>query len=267
MLSNALNRYQAWAEFAAGKETPESKPTELSIGLTNNCNLHCVYCAEQRPGNSTPRARLEGEVLDDLMALVPYAQAIAWHGISEFFLDRRFFEVVECSAAASALLTLSTNGTVFTDRHARALTEYPAPICINFSVDASSAAVYREVRGFHFDTVLANIRRYMAAFKQRRRETWSTLSFVIARCNVHEMEPFVRLAHDIGVKGVIFYRLHSYEGLDWKVKTAVGTEFDYRAQRVENFPDLYNANARLAAVTASELGIDLNVPAEFAGDG
>lgn len=267
MLPNTLNRYRAWAEFAAGKAVPDSKPTNLSIGLTNHCNFHCVYCDEHRPGNKVPRASLEGAVYEDLIALVETSHTIAWHGISEFFLDRRFFELVERSGKAGALLSLNTNGSVFTERHLEALATYPAPINLNFSLDAASADVYKAVRGFDFDRVIANIRRYLAAMPGRPSWTWTSLSYVITKTNVHEMVPFVQLAKELGIKAVVFYRLHAYEGMNWKVQTAAGTEFDYKAECVENVREVYNDNVRRADALAKQLGLHVTMPAELPSHG
>ena len=66
---------------------------------------------------------------------------------------------------------------------------------------------------------------------------------------------------------MVFYRLHAYEGMNWKVQTAAGTEFDYQAECVENVRETYNDNVRRADALAKQLGLHVTMPAELPSHG
>ena len=263
--ANLRNRYRALWEFATGVASPATGPSDLQIALNNTCNFKCVYCSDHRVGNDVPRTQLEGRTWDDLLRVIPTAEFLAFHGISEFFVDKRFFELVQRCADSGASLSLNTNGSVATEKHVDVLRRYPGRIVINFSLDAATAPTFLRIRGWDFDRVVRNIRTYMAAFAGRRDRTWTTVSFVILRSNVREMVPFVELAKSLGVDAVKFYRLHEYGSLEWKIEAPDGTPFDYREECTDRFEELHDEHVRAATKAAAAAGLHLEIPALYAG--
>ena len=96
------------------------------------------------------------------------------------------------------------------------------------------------IRGQDFWRIVRNIRAYMDRFEKRRDITWVSLSFVIARTSIKDMMPFVFLAKALKVDVIKYYRLHEYDGLDWRVETKAGGIFDYRNECVGKFGEEYN---------------------------
>lgn len=261
MQGNVLNRYRALWDLARGVPIPEAAPTILQIGLSNRCNFHCVYCPDHFRGSSVPRQQLDDTTLDDLLRFVPMLQSAAFHGVSEFFVERRFFEIVERCAEAGVELSLNTNGSVLTPKHLAALGDYPAALMVNFSLDAASAEVFRRIRGFDFDRVFRNICQYLERFRTRRAGTWTSLSFVIMKSNVGEMTTFVRLGRALGVNSLVFYRMHEYDGFDWRTTTVDGEPFDYLQECTNEFAAEYNQQVSAATELAEKLGIHVQMPA------
>lgn len=260
---NLRNRYLALWEFQRGVAKTASYPTVLQIALNNLCNFKCVYCSDQREGNTVPRSQLEGRTWDDVLHALPFAETLAFHGISEFFVDKKFFDLVARCAAAGASLSLNTNGSVATPKHIEVLANYPGSLEVNFSIDAATRETFTRIRGWDFDRVIRNIRTYVESFKTRRHGTFTSVSFVITRSNVHELVPFVRLAKDLGVQEVKFYRLHEYGALSWVIKAPDGKRFDYRAECTDHFKQLYNEHIRAATAAAEEAGMRLEIPALY----
>jgi MoaA/NifB/PqqE/SkfB family radical SAM enzyme len=260
---NLKNRYQALWEFQRGVAVPASYPTVLQIALNNLCNFKCVYCTDQREGNTIPRSQLDGRTWEDVLHALPFAETLAFHGISEFFVDKKFFDLVERCAAAGANLSLNTNGSVATPKHVEVLTNYPGHLEVNFSIDAATREVFTRIRGWDFDRVIRNIRTYVESFKARKHSTHTSVSFVITRSNVHELVPFVRLAKDLGVREVKFYRLHEYGTLAWEIVAPDGKPFDYRSECTDHFKELYNEHVRAATAAAEELGLSFEMPALY----
>jgi len=258
---NQQNNYRALWEFAHGTADVDTTPPSLQIARSNTCNFKCVYCSDHRVGNQIPRTQIEGETWQRLLHLIPQSQELAFHGISEFFIDLEFFDILQRCASAKASLALNTNGSVCTPKHLDALANYPGHISISFSLDAATPETFLRIRGQDFWRILANIKKYMDRFQERRNRTWVSLSFVINKTSVNDMLPFVYLAKSLNVDSVIFYRLHEYDSLDWEVPAKEGGVFSYVKESVGMFPDEYNRELERTRQAARILGVHVDLPA------
>jgi MoaA/NifB/PqqE/SkfB family radical SAM enzyme len=254
------NKYLALWEFVHGVDEVRSTPVTLQIARTNACNFKCVYCSDHRAGNQIPRATISDAVWQELVEIVDRAVVLAFHGVSEFMIDKDFFSIVAGCAAAGSMLSLNTNGSVCTEKHLAALGSYPGTINMNFSLDAAPPEMYGRIRGWDFLRVLVNVRAYVRCCQSRRDRTLITVSFVITRTNVGEMVPFVYLAKALDVDGIHFWRLHEYQGLDWRVDTSDGAVFDYQEETTSNFLEEYNRQIENARRVAEIVGIDAELP-------
>jgi molybdenum cofactor biosynthesis enzyme MoaA len=266
ILPNQANKYRAMWEFTRGIYSVDSTPSDLQIGRSNTCNFKCVYCVDHRTGNSVPRTKLSPEAWEDLSALIPQTEMLAFHGISEFFMDPDFFDIVQTCAKTKAALRLNTNGSVCTPRHLQTLTDYPGRIVIDFSLDAATPDTFARIRGWDFWRVLRNIRTYMQHFARRQNGTWVAISFVITKSSVGDMVPMVYLAKTLGVDVLVYYRLHEYEGLDWTVEAKHGGAFNYLEETVGNFPEAFNREIQRARQAADLVGQRIEIPAPLSED-
>ena len=258
---NQKNKYRALWEFSQGVSAVKSTPVNLQLGLSNVCNFKCVYCFDQRPGNTVPRSRLEGEVWKRLLTLIPNSGALAFHGVSEFMMDRNFFDIVGRCADAGANLMINTNGSVCTPKYVDVLKKYPGALYFSVSVDAATPETFTRIRGWHFDRVIRNIKTYVEAFENRRDRTWILLTFVIVKSNVHEMEMFVQLGKDLKVNAVRFYRLHEYPGMDWEVEAKFGGKFNYKEEYAGRYAAEYNRHIESAQRLAEKIDMRVELPA------
>jgi len=254
------NKYRALWEFAHRRAAVDSIPSMLNIARSNTCNFKCVYCPDHRVGNNIARHELRGTTWDNLLALVPRIEWLAFHGISEFMIDRNFFDIVRRCGEAGSTLAINTNGSVCTPKHLEALTAYPGRLSMIFSLDAAGPEFFLRIRGWDFWRVIRNIRTYVESFENRRDRTWLGLSFVIMKSNVKEMLPFVFLAKALKVDGVKYYRL--CDGNDWRISTEIGDTFDYRGESTDAFVDEYNQELERTRRAAEILGLSyLELPA------
>src|SRR5690242_7526623 len=136
MRLNQENKYRALWEYAHGLASVDSIPSMLNISRTNTCNFKCVYCPDHRLGNNVARTKLEGRTWERLLSLIPRAEWLAFHGISEFMFDPNFFEIVRRCGDAHATLSINTNGSVCTRKYLEALAAYPGQLDMTFSMDA-----------------------------------------------------------------------------------------------------------------------------------
>jgi len=258
---NRENRYRAQWEFTNRIANVNSTPVNLQIARSNLCNFKCVYCVDHRIGNEIPRTKNEGETWEKLTQLIPRSERLRFHGISEFMIDPDFFTIVQRCAEAGATLDINTNGSVCTPKHLDVLGNYPNYLSMNFSIDATSPETFLRVRGYDYWRILRNIRSYFERFEERRVNSWLTLSFVIMKSSVHEMMPLVYLGKALRVDSIIYYRLHEYDGLDWRIEAKHGGVFDYLEECVNQFPEEYNQQIQRTRQLAETLGVHVELPA------
>jgi molybdenum cofactor biosynthesis enzyme MoaA len=261
MRPNQINRYLALWEFAHGAVQVESVPPGLQFARSNICNFKCVYCIDHREGNLIARTRLEGETWDRLAALIPKADNMGFHGISEFFVDPEFFNLVERAAQNGVTLSLNTNGSVCTPRHLEVLANHPAGLWMTFSLDAATPETFKKIRGQDFWRIVDNVRKYVTAFKERRNRSSIWLSFVVNRTNYTEMLPFVYLGKALDVDGLTFFRLHEYKVLDWEVEMKGGGVFNYREQTAGHFRTEFNREIERVRKAVEFFGMEVDLPA------
>jgi MoaA/NifB/PqqE/SkfB family radical SAM enzyme len=264
---NQRNKYHAQWEFSRGVAKVATTPVFLQMARSNKCNFKCVYCIEQRPGNEYPRTELTGDTWDDLLTLIPVSETLAFHGVSEFMIDPDFFDIVTRCAEAKAKLSINTNGSVCTPKYIKVLVEYPSPLQVNFSIDAATPETFERIRGWKFERVVANVEVYVRELKARTHPTLLSLSFVIAKSNVGEMQAFLHLAKQLGVTLVRFYRLHEYNELNWRIEAKGGGIFDYREECIGEFTPEYNLEIERTRALAKQLELHVELPAlmEYSG--
>jgi MoaA/NifB/PqqE/SkfB family radical SAM enzyme len=258
---NQRNKYQALWELAHGVAEVDTTPPDLQIARSNTCNFKCVYCVDHRVGNDVPRASLTGDTWDMLLALIPRSEQLMFHGVSEFLLDPEFFEIVARCGDAGASLCINTNGSVCTPKHMKALQEYPGFLTFVISVDAATPETFSRIRGWQFWRVVKNISSYVTSMKQRTGGTYMIMTFVVTKSSVGDVVPFIYLAKSLGVDTVRFYRLHEYDGLDWRIQTKTNEVFDYREEITSNFAEAYNRQLEAAKRAADIVGIRVELPA------
>jgi molybdenum cofactor biosynthesis enzyme MoaA len=258
---NQRNQYRALWELARGLTQVASTPPSLQLARSNTCNFKCVYCIDHRAGNQVPRVQLQGDVWENLVSLIPRSTSLGFHGISEFFVDREFFDILHQCAASGVALSLNTNASVCSPRHLDALANYPGYIWITFSLDAATPETFLRIRGQDFWRTVGNVKAYIDRFQPRRSETHVSLSFVITRSSVREMTPFLYLGKALGVDSVTYFRLHEYDGLDWEVETRHGGSFNYRGECVGTFAAQYNEELERVRRAAVILGVKVDLPA------
>ena len=83
---------------------------------------------------------------------------------------------------------------------------------ITFSVDGATKTTYEKNRlGANFESVIGNIAAAVEYGKStRRKDLWFAANFIIMEDNVQEVPAFVRLAAELGIDTVGFYRGREY---------------------------------------------------------
>lgn len=230
-------------------------PRDLTIETTSRCQLRCVMCphavgAVHRPGHF-PDGLLPqmGDALD-------VAERVQLHGIGEPLLSPAFWAMLD-RLPAGIMATVNTNLAVRNDdlvlRLARSRLRK-----ISVSMDAATPEIYRDIRGFDFDVVTANIRLLAA---NRPRKTSLSMNMTLMRHNIAEVPAFVRLARSLGVKIVQFWhmnRLPDHVAAERVVRRGSWT-FDYATEGLWDELDGARALLREAQEIGASLGMKVKL--------
>lgn len=252
-------------ELLAGQTSLTSTPPSLGIDLHGVCNVKppCVYCEWDFSKN------LEGERAD-----VPFTRETLkeWGpffdntstlincSIGEPFMMKNLNELLEIFGRTGKTVQMTTNGQILTDRNIQNLVGMPIDLYV--SLDAATPETYAKLRNNTFDKLVANLRRLVIAKGGRGKMPYVHMVFMPMRCNLHELEDFVRLAADVGADRLVLRPLNYSEGvaLDWE---RAGHRFVYQEELLP-FDELVKASGR-AARLSKRLGVELADQMDFGG--
>jgi MoaA/NifB/PqqE/SkfB family radical SAM enzyme len=130
---------------------------QISLELTNICNLTCPYCAN--PTLTRPKGTIEWDLLEHIVEQAARDDLkIEWlHGVGEPLLWKRLEEAIRLIRRRDAgAASFATNGTLLHEDRVRQLLD-AGLTRIYVSIDTLDPAIYKATRGGRLDKVIANI--------------------------------------------------------------------------------------------------------------
>jgi hypothetical protein len=252
-------------ELLESRTELSSTPPSLGIDLHGVCNVKppCVYCewdyskAIEGDHVDTPFTR---ETLNEWGPFFDNAVHLVNCSIGEPFMMRNFDELLDIFGNTGKVLEMTTNGQILTERNIQKLLDRHIDLYI--SLDAATPLTYSRLRNNTFDKILVNLRRLIAAKGGPGRFPHVFLVFMPMRCNVHELDDFVRLCADLRVDRMVLRPLNVSPSsvLDWERN---GYHFAYQEELLP-FDQLVRVSGR-AARLARDLGVELSDQMDFGG--
>ena len=252
-------------ELLDGQTALASTPPSLGIDLHGVCNVKppCVYCewdfSKELEGDraAVPFTRA---TLDEWGAFFDNSTTLINCSIGEPFMMRNLDELLDIFRRTGKTLQMTTNGQILTDRNIQRLLGLPIDLYV--SLDAATPETYAKLRNNTFDRLVTNLRRLIATKGGRGRLPYVHLVFMPMRCNIHELEAFVRLAAELNADRLVLRPLNFSEGvvLDW---TRNGYHFEYQKELLP-FDELVRASGR-AFRLCRDLGVELADQMDFGG--
>lgn len=242
-----------------------STPPSLGIDLHGVCNVKppCVYCewdySKELEGEHTDvpftrdTLREWGPFFDNSVNLVNCS-------IGEPFMMKNVDELLDIFGNTGKVLEMTTNGQILTDRNIQKLLGRPVDLYI--SLDAATPLTYSRLRNDTFDKILANLHRLIAAKGGRGGLPRVHLVFMPMRCNLHELDAFVRLCAALDVDRMVLRPLNYSDSINLTWERA-GYRFHYKNELLP-FDELVRASGH-AARLARELGVQLTDQMDFGG--
>lgn len=196
------------------------QPTQVSVVVSNACNLKCVMCPyhsqEIRPTHQTDffhdRILMSWEMLDRLAAECgAFRIPVKIGNIEEPLLHPQIVDFVRaCRERGVPTVHITTNAVPLTEEISARLLE-AGLTSLYVSLDASRPDTYRRIRGSNLTQVEANVRAFLR-LRGERGASCSVMASFVRNKDVSEEE--IAEFRDRWLKesdGVIFYNLGEWE--------------------------------------------------------
>lgn len=196
------------------------RPLQVSVVVSNACNLACVMCPYHSPAiRATHRndyfERREFMSFEMLEAIAhecgEHKIPVKIGNVEEPLLHPRILDFVQlCRERGVPSLHITTNGTPLTEKRIRALLE-AGVTSIYVSIDASRPETYRRIRGGDLARVESAVRNLLRARRELGRECAVMTAFVKNEgVDLEEVDEF-RERWVCEADGVILYNLVQYQ--------------------------------------------------------
>jgi len=185
----------------------EQKVNDITVEVTNYCNLNCIMCFKRGlPKQTYKHMSLElfKKILDDIKPI----GGVCFVGLGEPLLNPDFFYMLLEAKKRGLGINMVTNGTFLNKEWSNALIKMRVNK-ISISLDAATKDTYDKIRkNGNWDRVLENIRTLVEERKNfGSQSTYIRLDFVGMKNNIHELPEFVDLTKKLGADGITMLHL------------------------------------------------------------
>lgn len=196
------NHQQFLKDMADQNIQMNAKPLAAMIGLTNVCNLQCVFCPYC--GVCTKKIKKKQEIskenLEKFSTLFPTAEFLNPSFRGEPFLYSHFDEFIEyCRQGDVLSKTHLTNNA--TQLHRYDLRKIEGVNIVSVFFDGADKETFEMLRvGANFDKVLSN----MGKLRRELPNTVLQVTVVVCRLNLHQLADIYSIARDKGFNYIAF---------------------------------------------------------------
>lgn len=188
------------AAFVRGRTIAVPPPREWMVEATNRCNLACPMCGRDKVDFA--RRDMDFAFFERLLAANPHPEAVWPYGFGEPLMHPGIFEFIRHAKRKGIVLSLSTNGTLLTEKAASELIDSGLGYLI-VAFDGATPETYAKHRkGADFHRVRANVDRLLAMKLARRSRLHVTLQMILLRDNSSEISAFKKMWTREGVDRV-----------------------------------------------------------------
>ena len=191
MARNIKNRLAIAGAYLRKRPELKAFPFEIQIGITNRCNLDCVFCPQSR--SRKKKGKISLGLLDHILQQVkPYVDTVDLSFDGEPFLHPQWVECIEACHRHGIEAMLETNAMLMAPPLAREILKVGVG-SITFSIDAASRNVYQRLKpGGDYDRVVANVENFLRLSREKRKRPYIQIQFVRTPDNAHEVRAFIR---------------------------------------------------------------------------
>jgi radical SAM protein with 4Fe4S-binding SPASM domain len=176
-------------------------PAVIHLESVKGCPYSCAMCHYRQ---TKPR-RISPELLKKIEPYFKDLEVLTIHGQGEpLFSDLDYF--VEQAVEHDIVLHMNSTAFFMTRKIADQLLQ--ARLSIRFSIHSGRPETYKKLMGHEFWRVRENISYLLDQTKDsgERHDFWC--SFLVMKENLEEIEDFIHVAHDLGIKNIRFMDLN-----------------------------------------------------------
>ncbi len=203
--SRAENQKRAAKEFSKRNLKVSSKPLNIFIELTRNCNFRCIMCPQPLTRGYDTSLDMPWSLFKKVAdTLFPYAQYVDLRGFGESIIMKDWKRCLDYCLRFDSKYGLVTNLSIQDDEMWKLMVQNNFFLGISF--DGATKKTFEYIRrGANFDIVLRNLRN-IARWRQEygMPEKNIKLMVTVQRENIHELPAIIELAREAGVKLVQF---------------------------------------------------------------
>lgn len=186
------NRFLLAYSYLRGEEVSKGLPNEITIELTNFCNLRCIMC----PRNDMKRKvgymdfSLFKKIIDEV---AEYAELVDLDLYGESLLHPKATDMIRYAKSKGLLTLISTNLTHIDEKKAKDIIESGLDAII-LSFDGATKETYEKIRrGSSYDKTLANLETFLRVKKELKSKTpFTTLQMIYMKDTQKEADEFLK---------------------------------------------------------------------------
>jgi MoaA/NifB/PqqE/SkfB family radical SAM enzyme len=242
--SNLLTEYEQRAPLLT------ANPAVIYLESVRGCPYSCAMCHYRR----TKPEKISPEILKKIEPYFKDLEVLTIHGLGEPLLsDLDYF--VEQAVVNNLVLHLNTTAFFLTRKIADLLLR--TRLSIRFSIHSGKPETYQKLMAHDFNRIRENISYLLNQAKDAgdRHDFWC--SFLVMRENLEEIEDFLQLVHDLGIKNVRFMRLNP----NWQtlkgVRMSPDFTFRYLEQCNKEVINIFHQRFPRYQEIAAQLGVNI----------
>jgi len=235
-------------------------PAVIYLESVKGCPYACAMCNYRK----TKTRRISQELLKKIEPYFQDLEVLTIHGLGEPLLsDLDYF--VEQAVERDLVLHMNTTAFFMTQKVADLLLR--ARLSIRFSIHCGKPETYKKIMGHDFDRVKENVSYLLEQAKDSadRHDFWC--SFLVMKENLEEIEDFLHVAYNLGIKNIRFMHLSP----NWQslrgVRMSPDFTFKYLEQTNKNVISTFLRRFSRYQEVAAQLGINIrhgNMPSRVA---
>lgn len=219
------------------------QPLRAYFHITNQCNNRCIICEPHKDGS------YQGDSLDfkhivEAKNVFPLLTSACFVGDGEPLLHPRTIEGITIFAERNCWVNMTSNGILLTRKKTEELTKAGLSE-IQISMDGASDETISLMRPNTDPQRLKDSIAYLINYSQRtrKRKVVTLISMCITNRNMHDIEPFVTMARNIGVDAIRFQNFIPFKGTDLQLTSDEAEDVRRRVYQLitktQNGPTIY----------------------------
>lgn len=201
------NRLLLNKDYLNRKTLVQGKPIEVTIELTNYCNLNCIFCPNKKM--KRPLGFINYNLFRDIIDQIKeYVELVDLDLVGESTFHPQIFDIIAYCKRANLLTVLNSNMTAVDGKLAKSLIDAGLDMLV-MGIDGVNKETYESIRrGGNFERTKSNIE---VILNMNDNKLYKVVQMVYMNINKEEKKEFLNIWRE---KGADYVRLQPYQNID-----------------------------------------------------